>query len=384
MTFDLTAATLRSHPVGEVVQRILAAGLAAVDPEALTVAAVREALADHDGEVVVAGGGKAGAAMARGIVAALGDRVREGVVVVKQDADVPAPLTAIKGAHPVPDASSVAAAEAVLAMAGRVRPGDVLVCPISGGGSALMCAPEDSLDALQSRTDALLKAGATIEEINRERAQRDRIKAGGLARAAGDVPVLGLILSDVISGPELVASGPTWLDAPHVRNVVVGSNDTAVQAAAAQARAEGCEVAVLPPIRGEAKLAGIRLGRVIAEAPPTDAVRCTIVGGETTVTVTGRGRGGRNQELVLAAAPQLLGCPHGLLVALATDGEDGPTDAAGAVASATTIPRAIEAGLDPAAHLADNNAYALFDALDDLLRPGPTGTNVCDLAVMIS
>ena len=384
MTFDLSAATLRSHPVGDVVQRILAAGLAAVEPAMLTEAAVRTALSDHDGEVVVAGGGKAGAAMARGIVAALGSRVREGVVVVKEDAEVPAPITAVRGAHPVPNRSSVAAAEAVLEQVARVRPGDVLVCPISGGGSALMCAPEDSLEALQTRTAALLREGAPIEAINRERARGDRLKGGGLARAAGDVPVLGLILSDVLSGPEHVASGPTWLQAAHVRNVVVGDNATAVQAAAVQARAEGCEVEMLPPIRGEAKLGGIRLGRVIAEAPPTDAVRCTIVGGETTVTVTGSGRGGRNQELALAAAPQLLGCPHGLLVTLATDGEDGPTDAAGAVTSATTIPRAIAAGLDPAAHLADNNAYALFDALGDLLRPGPTGTNVCDLAVLIS
>jgi hydroxypyruvate reductase len=247
-----------------------------------------------------------------------------------------------------------------------------------------MCAPTTSLPALQARTEALLRSGAPIEAINRERAQLDRIKAGGLARAAGGVPVLGLVLSDVIGEPGLVASGPTFVDAPHVRNVVVGSNDTAVQAAAALARAEGCEVEVLPPLTGEARRCGVRLGRLVAEAPATDAVRCTIVGGETTVTVTGHGRGGRNQELALAAAPQLLGTRHGLLVTLATDGEDGPTDAAGAVVSATTIPRAIAAGLDPAAHLADNNAYPFFAALDDLLRPGRTGTNVCDLAVLIS
>jgi hydroxypyruvate reductase len=197
--------------------------------------------------------------------------------------------------------------------------------------------------------------------------------------------VIGLVLSDVIDGgPTLVASGPTAIDAANVRNIVLATNDTAVQAAAAHARVEGCEVEVLPSLRGEARVCGVALGRRIAEAPPTDAVRCAIAGGETTVTVRGSGKGGRNQELALAAAPQLLGVRHGLLVAFATDGVDGPTDAAGAVVEHSTVPRAIERGKDPAAHLADNDAYRFFDALDDLLRPGPTGTNVCDLALLIS
>jgi hydroxypyruvate reductase len=381
--------TLRAHPIGDVVMRILDAALTAVDPEPLARAAVLEATGDRDGDVIVAGGGKAGLAMARGIVAAVGDRAR-GVVVVPADTGAPEHVGAVRileAAHPLPDERSVQAGQAVLDTVASARAQDLVVCPISGGGSALMCvpAPGVSLAYIRDRIGALLRAGEPIEAINAERARLDRIKAGGLARAAGQAQVLGLVLSDVIDGgPMLVASGPTAIEAGNVRHVVLATNDTAVQAAAAQARAEGCEVEVLASLRGEARICGIALGRRIAEAPPTEAVRCAIAGGETTVTVRGHGRGGRNQELALAAAPQLLGLRHALLVAFATDGIDGPTDAAGAVVDANTVPRALERGLDPDAHLRDNDAYPLFAALDDLLEPGPTGTNVCDLALLLS
>jgi hydroxypyruvate reductase len=385
----LDAVTLRAHPVGDVVVRVLEAAITAVDPEPLARAAVLDAVRDRDGDVIVAGGGKAGVKMARGIVAALGDRAR-GVVVVPAGTGAPDRVGGVRileAAHPLPDERSVAAGQAVLDTVAGARARDLVVCPISGGGSALMCvpAPGVTLARIRERTATLLRDGTPIEAINAERARLDRLKAGGLARAAGGAQVLALVLSDVIDGePTLVASGPTALEAAHVRHVVLASNDTAVQAAAAHARTEGCEVEVLPPLRGEARLCGVTLGRRIAEAPPTDAVRCTIAGGETTVTVHGRGRGGRNQELALAAAPQLLGLRHALLVAFATDGIDGPTDAAGAVIDGSTVPRALELGIDPATHLADNDAYRFFDALHDLCKPGPTGTNVCDLTVLIS
>ncbi len=381
----LDAATLRAHPLGGVAARILEAAIAAVDPEPLVRAAVIEALRDHDGEVIVAGGGKAGLAMARGIVAAVGDRAR-GVVVVPASGGAPDRVGAVRileAAHPLPDARSVAAGEALLEVVAGARDRDVVVCPIGGGGSSLLCvpAPGVTLEEIRERTAAMLRDGSPIEAINAERARLDRIKGGGLARAAGSSHVIGLVLSDVIDGGlEVVASGPTA--AAGVQNVLLASNETAVQAAAARARQEGCEVDVLPPLCGEARMAGIALGRRIADAPSTDAVRCLIAGGETTVVVRGSGHGGRNQELALAAAPHLLGSPHALLVTFATDGIDGPTDAAGAVVDGTTIPRALERALDPATHLANNDAYRFFDALGDLLRPGPTGTNVCDLALL--
>ena len=379
----LDAFTLRTHPLGEVAARILDAAIAAVDPEPLTGAAVADVAGD--GDVIVAGGGKAGLAMARGIVAVLGDRAR-GVVVVPAGTGAPdrvGGVRIVEGSHPLPDERSVAAGEALLDLVSRARAEDIVLCPISGGGSALMCVPMEGVTLEQIREDTLawLHGGLAIEGINERRAAIDRIKHGGLARAAGSARVIGLVLADV-ADPMRVASGPTALAGVH--NVVLASNDTAVQAAAEAARAEGCEVEVLPPLRGEARLAGVALGRRIADAPPTDAVRCWIAGGETTVTVRGAGKGGRNQELALAAAPQLLGLRHALLVAFATDGVDGPTDAAGAVVDASTIARAIELGRDPATHLADNDAYPFFAALEDLLRPGPTGTNVADLALLFS
>ena len=138
-------------------------------------------------------------------------------------------------------------------------------------------------------------------------------------------------------------------------------------------------VEVLAPLRGDARTVGVRLGRRLAEAGPTDDVRCTIAGGETTVTVAGDGTGGRNQELALAAAPQLLGLPLALLAAFATDGEDAPPMPRARSRPERRWPRAIEAARDPNEHLSRNNAYPLFAALDDLIQTGPTGTNVCDL-----
>jgi glycerate 2-kinase len=381
----LDAYTLRTHPLGDVAARILEAAIAAVDPEPLTRAAVLDAVSDGDGDVIVAGGGKAGLAMARGIVAALGDRAR-GVVVVPAGTGAPGHIGGVRileASHPLPDERSVAAGEALLELVASARARDIIVCPISGGGSSLMCVPVDgvALEQIREDTRAWLHGGLSIETINDQRATIDRIKHGGLARAAGSARVIGLLLADV-ADPMRVASGPTALAGVH--NVVLASNDTAVRAAAEAARVEGCDVDVLAPLRGEARLAGVALGRRIAEASPTDAVRCAIAGGETTVTVRGVGKGGRNQELALAAAPQLLGLRHALLLTFGTDGVDGPTDAAGAVVDANTIARAIELGRDPATHLADNDAYPFFAALDDLLRPGPTGTNVADLALLFS
>src|SRR5918912_4049346 len=291
---------------------------------------------------------------------------------------------------------------------------DLVVCLISGGGSALLTLPVEgvSLDDLQQTTEALLKSGATINEINTVRKHLDDVKGGGLARMARPAPVLTLVLSDVVGNPlDAIASGPsvpdttTWADAAEVldryslwdavpasvgerlragqagrlpdtpkpgdplfervQTHIVGSNLGACAAAALAAQRLGFQTLVLTTyVEGEARevarvLAGI-LREVDASGHPLARPCCLIAGGETTVTVRGSGKGGRNQELALAAATPLRGLRDVLLASVGTDGNDGPTDAAGAWVDGTTLARARSAGLDPAQHLADNDAYTFF------------------------
>ncbi|MEM6292210.1 MAG: MOFRL family protein [Myxococcota bacterium] len=378
--------TLRRHPYGPLATRIAEAALEAVRPETLA-QAWAAAHVPTAGRVWILGAGKASEAMARGVLAALGDRVAGGLLVCKHAEDSAlGPLELRCGAHPVPNETSTAAGAAMLAQAAEVRDGDVVVGLLSGGASSLMVAPasDHDLEGIVALTEAALRDAVPIESLNARRAETDQLKGGGLARAiTPHASIAAAVLCDVLGGTAHdVGSGP--LDDPRVDADVLADNDTAVQAAARAARAEGLEVQVEAPLRGEARVEGARWARARMDAPPTDAVRCTIAGGETVVTVRGDGLGGRNQEFALAAAPQLLHAPHALLLSLATDGEDGPTDAAGAVVDGATVIRALEAGLDPDAYLKANNAYAFFDALDDLLRTGPTGTNVCDLKIAFS
>ncbi|MCL4823053.1 MAG: DUF4147 domain-containing protein, partial [Anaerolineales bacterium] len=278
-----------------------------------------------------------------------------------------------------------------------------------------------SLPDLRALTSDLLACGARVDEVNILRRQLDSLKGGGLARLASPARVVSLILSDVVGNPlEAVASGPTAPDpstredarrvlekyglaekvpAPilealetnpetpkpgdalfeRVQNVVVGSNARAAESACSQARSEGFHPVWLgDDWQGEARDVGRELSRILKSASEPRPF-CLVAGGETTVAVRGRGRGGRNQELALAAVRELAGRPDLLLVTLATDGEDGVTDAAGAVVSGGTLARGLGLGLVPESFLAENDSYSYFNALDDLLRPGPTGTNVNDL-----
>jgi hydroxypyruvate reductase len=312
-----------------------------------------------------------------------------------------------------------------------------VLCLLSGGGSALLPLPREglSLEDMAETTNLLLRSGADIVEMNTVRRHLSAIAGGQLARAAAPARVVTLAISDVVgSPPEAMASGPTvpdpstFADAlavldrygiaarvpaaargvlergclgaiadtpkpgdaafPDGAMTIIADNLTAARAAAEAARAAGFHTLLLTTyLEGEARHAGRILAgitrQVATTGDPAARPACVVCGGETTVTVTGDGRGGRNQELALAGAAALEGLHDVLLVGFATDGRDGPTDAAGAAVDGTTVARARRAGFDPACHLRENNAYPLLDAIGDLIRTGPTGTNVADLVLIL-
>jgi glycerate 2-kinase len=391
---------------------------------------------DRVRRVIVVGAGKAGGAMALAAEEVLGERPLEGLVAVK-DATGPAPtrLRLVEAGHPVPDSRGQAAAAAILELAGGAGARDLVLCLISGGGSALLPAPVAgvTLEAKQAVTRLLIEAGATIVELNTVRKHVSRLKGGQLAQAAYPAPTVALLLSDVIGDPlDVIASGPTVPDPttfhdalgvlarfgltarvpPAVRvhleagaagrvpetpgpgdpmlaevtNLVIGNNELVVRAALEQAARLGYRPHVLTDrLQGEAREAARAFGRALLDVAraggPVAAPACLIAAGETTVTVRGRGRGGRCQEFCLALAETLGGTPGIVALAAGTDGSDGPTDAAGAVVDPGTLVRAGARGLDPGAHLADNDTHTFFAALDDLVRTGPTATNLMDLYV---
>jgi glycerate 2-kinase len=376
--------------------RILSAALRAADPrEALRRHVRREGetlfvdntpitLTGRDIRVVAAG--KAAAPMAATVLALLGDRPVRGVVVTKHGhvSDDCAPLTVIEAGHPLPDEGSLRGGEAMCAALADCSERTLVLACISGGASALLVTPMPgiSLRTIMAINDTLLRSGADIREMNAVRSRIDRLKAGGLVRMAAPAQVIGLILSDVIGDPlEVIASGLT--DEPSATNVLVGNNAQACDAAAAAAQAQGFAARIVTTeLRGEAREAGERIAREIAAAAPRTAL---IYGGEPTVTLRGSGKGGRNQELALAAALALDGNQSQLTVAaLGTDGTDGPTDAAGAIAATDTLARARALGLNAADHLERNDSNAFFEQLGDLIQTGPTGTNVADVVVALA
>ncbi len=406
------------------IARILAAAMDAVDPRTI----VRQYLAGADlpthERVYLLGIGKAAEPMVLAAADMLPDFVR-GLVITKQTLSPARERIQVMGAgHPVPDARSVMAGRAALDFVSQLSEDDLLICLISGGGSALATSPLKGIGLrdMQLVTMALLAAGAGIEDINIIRRHLDGIKGGGLARAT-KARVLTLLLSDVIGDRiQTIASGPTAPDltsgsdaltilnrygipaAPNVYallssqpaggylpdsrvvNIVIGNNELAARAARQQAEVEGFSAEILrTDIQGEASLVGEWLAeRLRISSDGRARPFCLIVGGETTVTLRGDGKGGRNQELALAAAGPLAGIPNIMLIALATDGDDGPTDAAGAVVTGETLDRAHAAGLEAAEYLARNDSYTYFDVLGDLLRPGYSGTNVNDLIFLIA
>jgi hydroxypyruvate reductase len=394
----------------------------------------------------VVGAGKAAQAMARGLLDVLGERLSEGLLITKHvetDQPLPERLRVLTGAHPVPAPESVSAARAVQDFLSGGSPDDLVFCLISGGGSALMVAPRPpvTLDDLQALTRLLLACGADIGEINTLRKHLDLVKGGGVARAAAPARLVTLILSDVIGSPlDVIASGPTEADpttyadalavldkyqitprTPQriletlrmgqageipetikpgdallegVTNLLVASNPQAAQAALEQAAQEGFHTLLLTTfLQGEAREAGGVLASILrqidATGQPLARPACIVAGGETTVTLRGQGLGGRNQELALGALVGLADLPGAALLALGTDGEDGPAPssgaaAAGALVTGESLARARALGLDPLAYLSANDSYHFFEALGDLLITGPTGTNVNDLAFLFA
>ncbi len=432
--------TLRTLSWGGDVRRILAAAVDAVDPQQAVSRVLQDdpqIAAGLSGcrRVLVVGAGKAAYPMALALEQALGNRIERGLVVTK-DGHIPVPnellrIRAVEAGHPLPDERGAQAARQIADLLRGAGLHDLIFCLISGGGSALLTAPAPDIPLadLQQITTLLLGSGAPIQRINGLRKHLEILKGGGLARLAAPARVITLILSDVVGDPlDAIASGPTVPDpttftaawqsleafgllasAPpsvlarlrlglegrisetlkpgdpvfeRVACRLVGSNALAAEAAAQEARSLGWNAAVLTTRKeGEARAVGSELAglaqQVLRDGPP--APTCLILGGETTVVVRGDGLGGRNQEVALGAVTGLAGLPGVLVVSLASDGGDGPTDAAGAVASGETLARAAALGRTPEAALRANDAYPFFDALGDLLKPGPTRTNVNDL-----
>lgn len=362
------------------------AALRAVDPEARARAALRVP-EPVTGRIVLLGAGKAAAAMAAGVEAALGDRLDHGVVVVKDGHGRPLRRTEVlEASHPVPDARSVAAGERLLAEARALGPDDLLIGVWSGGGSALAEAPADgeTLASIAAATRALLASGADIAEINAERVRRSRLKGGGLARACA-ARIVNLVLSDVAGDdPARVASGPAVR--PGDGTALIGRLADAVKGAVDEAFALRYATTVLDPeVRGEASEVGARLAtaaRVLAEQDGYRPPMALFCAGEPVVTGPLHGLGGRMQEAALSAARVLAGT-DAVLLCLGTDGTDGPTDAAGALIDGGTWDRIVAAGIDPDRALRDHDAYPALDAAGDLVRTGPTGTNVRDLLVAL-
>ena len=365
------------------------AGVAAVEPANSVARALPEALRSvatyRNVEVLAVG--KAAAAMARGAAQVLGERVAGGLVVTKDGhgAGAPPALALREAGHPVPDARSLAAGEELLERARLADPRDLVLVLVSGGASALAEAlvPGVTLAELQARTDALLRSGAPIAQVNAARRALSRLKAGGLARARRG-GMLALCLSDVPGDdPAVIGSGLAWTGAEGVPHVVVASVAHAVNAAAAEAAGRGFHVlTVADRLEGEAREAHTLFLDWLDAAPAAAGTRrLVIAGGETVVHVRGAGRGGRNQELALAAVPALEGRPGTVLAALGTDGTDGPTDAAGGIVDSESAGRARGAGVDVRRALAANDAYVALERIGDLVRTGATGTNVGDLVV---
>jgi hydroxypyruvate reductase len=465
---------LTRHAHGRTIAAIAAEALAAVDPRACVLrsthllrkptgeaAVIGEFVFDlaqdperpgaHEcGSMHVFGAGKASAAMASALVERFGSRVAGGLVIVKHPpsslepprADDPegvigrvGEIEIMLGDHPIPGARTAAAAARLRDRARRVGPRDLVLCPCSGGASALLSEPTLAPDEWAELHALLLARDVSIQAINRLRRRFDVLKAGGLAQLLAPATVVGLIISDVV-GDELalVGSGPTVYPSEHeeaeyqallgelderlaglseplrrkldqppplhvhprvdgrpqgVHQVLLARNGDAREAACRRARAEGLDsIVLLPALGGLAANEGRRLARLLATMPadlPVTPPCCLVTGGETTVALGSdvvHGLGGRNQELALAAIEGLAGIPDLALLTLATDGEDGPTDAAGALITGESFARAQALGIELELALAQHDSHQVFARLGDLIRTGPTGTNVCDLALL--
>ncbi|WP_190272125.1 glycerate kinase type-2 family protein [Sideroxydans lithotrophicus] len=393
--------------------------------------------------LVVVGAGKATARMALAVESLLGNRIAAGLIVVKEGHTVPLSIVEqVEASHPVPNEAGQVGTQRILQLMRNADDKTLVICLLSGGASALLVAPEEdvTLRDKQETTRLLLNAGASINELNAVRKHLSAIKGGRLAEAAYPAQLLTLILSDVIGDPlDVIASGPTAADsstfadawsviakfglqktlpshvADHLRrgiarkeletvkandaclgktdNVIIAGIRQALSAAQAKARRLGLEsITISDALQGEARdaahsLAQTALSELALMKPGKQ--RCLLCGGETTVTVRGNGRGGRNQELALAFALEIDGVSGVSLLSAGTDGGDGPTDAAGAFADGNIVALARSHGIDPLRYLDRNDSYDFFRQLDAAsgmqyhFKTGPTGTNVMDIQFLL-
>ncbi len=390
------------------------------------------------GSVWVVGMGKASAVMAKPLVDLLSGRISGGIIIVKHGHRFPlSGIKVVEAGHPVPDEAGLRGTKEMIRLLSQTAENDIVFCLISGGGSALSPAPAEgvTLGDKQDVTRRLLQCGATIHEINSVRKHLSRIKGGRLAGLAQPSTLISLVLSDVIGDDlDTIASGPTVPDRStyydclrilsrfnlteaippaalrhleagargeaeetpksqdpafaRTQNVIVGSNAMAIRAAREAASGLGYNALVLSSfVEGEAREVA-RLHAAIARevlqyGNPVPPPACIISGGETTVTVRGSGKGGRNQEFALAAALEIEGLERVLIMSGGTDGTDGQTDAAGAFADGNTVERGRSEGLDAESYLARNDSYNFFAPLNDLVMTGPTLTNVMDLRLVL-
>jgi hydroxypyruvate reductase len=430
-------------------EKIFQAALYAVDPEqailshmnvangVLTIGERTFPLKDYN-RIFIVGAGKADAPMAQALERLLGQHISDGIILVKDGHSLP--LTRIKiheASHPVPDERGVSRTGEIISLVRNADEQDLVICLISGGGSALLVAPAEdiSLKDKQEVTHLLLGCGASIHEINTFRKHLSLVKGGGLARLAHPATVVSLILSDVIGDDlDVIASGPTVQDSSTFRQAkevlnrhdiwdrvpdsvrrhiekgvngeiedtpkqgdpsfqrdsweLVGTNLQALTAARKEAERLGYHTLILSGmIEGEtsevAKVHTAIAKEIVCSGNPHSPPLCLLSGGETTVTIKGKGKGGRNQEFALAAALEIEGEEHMLILSGGTDGTDGPTDAAGAVVDGGTVARARAKGMDPLEYLRRNDSYPFFEAIDGLLITGPTRTNVMDVRIML-
>jgi glycerate 2-kinase len=390
-------------------------------------------------KIIVIGGGKASGPMTQALENLLEDRITHGIVNILEGTSGDYPTKKIylnEAGHPIPTENGMSGARKMLELAENVCKKDLIICLISGGGSAMMALPKKgiTLHDKQTVTQLLLRSGATINELNAVRKHLSDFKGGWLAKRAQPATLVSLILSDVVGDPlDTISSGPTApdqttyqdvadifekyklskeipvsikkilemgldgkipetpkLDDPifdNVHNIVLGNNRLACLAAKEKLTELGFNTLFLTAyMEGEAKDIGIFLGAIAKEifhsGNPIARPAAVIVGGETTVTVKGKGLGGRNQEIVLSAASKITKMEGVAIASIGTDGIDGPTDAAGAIVDGKSILRAQKSGLNNKKMLNDNNSYNFFLKIGDLIITGPTGSNVNDIAVV--
>lgn len=389
--------------------------------------------------ILVVGAGKATSAMAKAIEEILGNRISSGCICVKYEhVAVLKKIEQIEASHPIPDNEGMRGAEKIYNIIKGADENDLIISLISGGGSALMPLPQSSikLKDKQKTTDMLIKSGATIHEINSVRKHLSRLKGGNMARAAYPASVINLMISDVVGdNMDVIASGPFVPDSSdfnsalnvlhkyglkksiplpvgiyleegaagthpenpgpddhifsRITNIIIASNFLALKAARKQAEALGYNSIILSSlIEGDTADAAEWHCRIAMEIDstgnPLPRPACIISGGETTVKVRGSGKGGRNMEFAMHAAKGIAGLDKMLIASIGTDGNDGPTDAAGAFSTGDTLNRIKDLSLNINSFIIDNNSYELFSVLGDLIITGPTNTNVMDMRIILA